>query len=72
MVSEFRKLIRRCVRFKINVASIGLSCSEKTLFKKTEIDKKHIDMKRKYKKEMEGVNENVSEFMHWNVKTNFW
>ena len=32
--------------------------------KKTQIYKKHINMKRKYKKEMEGVNHNVSTFMH--------
>ena len=43
------KLIRECVRFKI----------EKTLFKKTEIDKKHIDIKSKYKDEMEGVNDRL-------------
>ena len=43
---------------------VGLACSEKTLFKKTQIDKKDIDIKRKYKKEMERVNDNASAFMH--------
>ena len=47
------KLIREWLRFKIN----KLSCSEKTLFKKTQIDRKHIDIKKKYKEEIEGVNE---------------
>ena len=30
----------------------------------------HIDIKRKYKEEMEGVNDNASASMHWNIKTN--
>ena len=47
------KLIREWLRFKIN----KLSCSEKTLFKKTQIDRTHIDIKKKYKEEIEGVNE---------------
>ena len=32
--------------------------------------KKHINMKRKYKKEREGVYDNASAFMHLNIKTN--
>ena len=43
---------------------IDLSCSEKTFFKKTQIDKKHIDIKRKYKGEMKRVKDNASEFIH--------
>ena len=39
-------------------------CLRKDTFKKTQIYKKHINMKRKYKKEMEGVNHNVNTFMH--------
>ena len=38
--------------------------------KKTQIDKMHIDIKRNYKEEMKGVNDNVSALMHRNIKTN--
>ena len=34
------------------------------------MDKKHLDIKSKYKEEMEGANYNVRAFMHQNVKTN--
>ena len=43
---------------------LDLNCSKKTLFKKTQIDIKYIDIQRKKKEEMEGVNDNASAFMH--------
>ena len=43
---------------------------KKLYLKKTQIDKKHIDIKRKYKEEMERVNDNASAFMYQNIKTN--
>ena len=32
--------------------------------------KKHIDLKRKYKEDMERVHDNAAAFMHVNIKTN--
>ena len=40
------------------------SCREKTLFKKKQIDKIHIDIKRKNKEEMERFNDNVMMIVH--------
>ena len=63
------KLIRECVRFKINILWI-LDVAKSLYLKKTQTDKKHIDIKRKYKEEMEKVNDNAIVFMHRNIKTN--
>ena len=43
---------------------MDLSCSKKTSFKKTQIDKKHLDIKRKCKEKMERVIDNASAFIH--------
>ena len=55
------KLIKECVRFKINMLQI-LVVARRHL-KKSQIDKKYIDIKRKYKEEM-GVNDKASAFMY--------
>ena len=60
------KLIRECVRFKINMPKI-LVAAKRLYFKKL---KKHIDIIRKHKEEMEGVHDYSSEFMHQNIKAN--
>ena len=57
------KLIREYVRMKINILQI-LVVVKRLYLKKDKIDKKHIDIKRKYKGEMEGVQDNVSAFMN--------
>ena len=41
-----------------------LVVAKRLYLKKTQIDEKHIDIKRKYKKEMEGVNDNFRAFVH--------
>ena len=43
------KMVRECVRFNISI--LDLSCSKKNLFKKTQIDKNCMDIKKKYKKD---------------------
>ena len=45
---------------------IIVSCSKNTLFN----SKKHIEINRKYKEEMEEVYDNASAFMHPVIKTN--
>ena len=60
------KLIRECVRFKVNISQIILVT--KILYLKN--SKKHKGIKRKYKDEMEGVHDNASAFMNQNIKIN--
>ena len=60
------KLIRECVRFKINISQ-NLFVAKRLCSKNS---KKNIDIKKKYKEEMEGVHDNASAFMHRNIKTN--
>ena len=57
------KLIRECVRFKINILWI-LVVAKRLHLKKTQIDKKRLDIKRKCKEKMERVIDNVSAFIH--------
>ena len=52
------KLIRECDRFKL------IKVVRFLVVKKTQIDKKHIDIKRNNKEEMEGVNDNVFMMVH--------
>ena len=59
------KLIKECVRSKINIQILVVA---KKLYSKN--SKKYIDIKRKYRKEMEGVHDNATAFMHQNIKTN--
>ena len=60
------KLIRGCVRFKINILKILVV--PKRLYLKN--SKKHIDIKIKYKEEMERVHDNANVFMYLNIKKN--
>ena len=60
------KLIRECARFTINILQI-LVLTKRLYLKNS---KNHIDIKRKYKEEMEEVHDDVGAFMHQNIKTN--
>ena len=59
------ELTRECVRLKINILRI-LDVAKRLYLKNS---KKHIDIQRKYKEEMEGVHYNATAFMHQNIKT---